>query len=291
MKPTPADLEAVCRLAEQTCGIVWDASKDYLVETRLKGLLAPAGCATYADFARRAAADPKLRSAFVDAVTTRETLFFRDESPFRALEHKLLPELIDARAGTRDARRLRIWSAACSSGQEPYSIAITLLRTLPDPDAWDLRILATDISEAAVAQASRAVYSDFEAGRGLDPAVRDRWFHREGSGWRIRDEVRSLVHFQKRSLLDPFDALGPFDVVFCRNVAIYFDLPVRRELFERLAGRLVPDGALFVGSSESLSSFGPRWVPHQHCRAVFYRPNLAPVGSVGRRPTGMPVPT
>jgi chemotaxis protein methyltransferase CheR len=275
MKPTPRDLDAVCRLADRLCGIQWDQSKAYLVESRLLRLLPEFGCADYVELARLAATDARVQTAFVDAVTTRETLFFRDESPFRALEHKVLPELVDRRAGTSHARRLRLWSAACSSGQEAYSLAITLLRTLPNVDAWDVQILATDVSDAAVAQASRGVYSDFEVGRGLDAATRERYFERKADRWQVRDEVRSLVRFARRNLLEPFHGLGLFDVVFCRNVAIYFDLPVKRDLLERLAGVLAVDGAIFVGSAESLSGFGPRWRPQLHCGAVFYQPNLS----------------
>jgi chemotaxis protein methyltransferase CheR len=208
-------------------------------------------------------------------VTTRETLFFRDNSPFQALENKAVPEIIDAKAGTLYAKRLRIWSAACSSGQEPYSIAITLMEMLPNPLDWDIQILGTDLSDAALASASLGFYTEFEIGRGMRPELLDRYFTPEANGWRIKDEVRSLVSFSRRNLLEPFTMLGPFDVIFCRNVAIYFDLPVKRDLFERLAGVTTPDGCIFVGSSENLSDYGPRWSPQLHCRTVFYQPNRA----------------
>jgi chemotaxis protein methyltransferase CheR len=219
-------------------------------------------------------ANPRIRSDFIDAVTTRETLFFRDESPFEALKHKALPEIIDAKSRTPYAKRLRFWSAACSSGQEPYSIGIALSEMLDDIDDWDIQILATDISPSALESASKGIYSDFEMSRGVSPAIRDKYFRKVPQGWRICDEVRSLVSFQSRNLLQPFHALGSFDVIFCRNVAIYFDVPVKQDLFERLAGVLAAHGVLIVGSSENLSCFGERWKPQFHCRGVYYQPNL-----------------
>lgn len=274
MKATQADLAAVCSLANELCGIQWDESKQYLVESRLAPLLKTHGYESYEALVRKAKLDRTLRNEIIDAVTTRETLFFRDESPFIALEHKVLPEIIDRKEGTVFPKRLRIWSAACSSGQEPYSIAIMLTRLLPDIESWDIKILATDISDSAIAQASRGVYSEFETGRGLTGTTRERYFQRVDGGWKIRDEIRSMISFEKRNLLEPFIGMNMFDVIFCRNVAIYFDLPVKRDLFERLSKVLNADGALFVGSSESLASFGERWKPQQHCRAAFYQPNM-----------------
>ena len=247
----------------------------YLIESRFEPLLRQLNCSSYAALAQKVkhSDDPVLKSAFIDAITTRETLFFRDSSPFPALQHKIVPELIDAKAGSFRPQRLRIWSAACSSGQEPYSIAMTLRQLIPDVDRWDISILATDISNDAIAQASRGVYSDFEIGRGMPLDWLDEYFIREREVWRIRDEVRGMVSFQRMNLVESFPRIGPFDIIFCRNVAIYFDLRVKRELFERLAKVLEPHGYLFVGSSESLTEFGPRWRPQHHCRAVVYQPN------------------
>lgn len=285
MKLTEDEIARVCRLVDELAGIQWDASKAYLIESRLPSLLRDHKCTDLTDLVSKVRANisPQIRADFVDAITTRETLFFRDESPFEALRHKALPEIIDAKSKSTWARRLRFWSAACSSGQEPYSLGIVLRELIEDIDDWDVQILATDLSTAALASASKGVYSDFEMSRGIDPRRRDKYFRKVEGGWKICDEVRSMVMFAQRNLLEPFTNVGPFDVIFCRNVAIYFDTPVKRDLFERLAGVLTQNGALFVGSSESLSAFGDRWKPLHHCRGIFYQPNrenLGPVASV-----------
>lgn len=276
MSLTPQQIQTICRLTDKVTGIQWDSSKDYLIESRIVARLAEFGCTTLdALIARIDAGDLAAKNAFIDAVTTRETLFFRDESPYIALEHKALPEIIDAKTSSYYPKRLRLWSAAASTGQEAYSLAICLLEMLPDVLNWDVQILATDISDAALATASRGIYSDFEVGRGLRPDLLNKYFQKVPNGWQVKDEVRSLVTFQKRNLLQPFDGLGPFDVLFCRYVAIYFDMPVRRELFERLSRSMTADGCLFVGASENLSDFGSKWAPQFHCRAVYYQPNKA----------------
>ena len=209
-----------------------------------------AGCATFAELAykTRAATDRTLKNQIIDAITTQETLFFRDGFPFDALRNKVIPDLIDRRAGAIQPKRLRIWSAACSTGQEAYSIAITLCETIPDVVLWDINILGSDISNAAVRQAIAGRFAKHEIQRGMKPDLLARYFREEPGGWKIKDELRAMVTFGHRNLLEPFADLGPFDVIFCRNVAIYFDAPTRRDLFLRLAARLTPDGSLFVGS-------------------------------------------
>ena len=275
MSLTPADIDAACGLVHDLCGIYLDQSKGYLIESRLAELVKRSGCADYVEFARqaRAATQVGLQREIIDAITTNETLFFRDASPFEALKHKALPELIDDKAGGIFPRRLRIWSAACSTGQEVYSIAMTLCELIPDLHQWDVQVLGTDISDAVVAQASRGWYAAHEIERGMTRDRLARFFHQEAGGWRVNDELRSLVMFQQKNLLQPLAMTGRYDVVFCRNVAIYFTPEVRRDLFHRIAETLTPPGCLFVGSQESLNDLGPRFKPLQHCRAVFYRPN------------------
>jgi chemotaxis protein methyltransferase CheR len=269
----PEEIPMVAQLVYQLCGIVVDASKGYLIESRLSGLATANGCATFSDFCRklRSSADPLFRNQVIDAITTQETLFFRDSSPFEALQHRVLPNLIDAKAGSPGRRRIRIWSAACSTGQEPYSIAMALCELIPDVFSWDVNILATDISDAAVKHASTGRYAKYEIQRGMKPHLLSKYFHEEPSGWRVSDPLRSLIAFQRRNLLDPFTSLGPFDVIFCRNVAIYFDLQTRRSLFLRLSERLAADGALFVGAAESLTDMEAEFQPMHHCRTVYYQ--------------------
>ncbi|MEA1951281.1 MAG: CheR family methyltransferase, partial [Planctomycetota bacterium] len=154
MQVTPEEIPAVARLVDELCGVVLDESKGYLIDSRLGSVAEEAGCANFGEFCQKARASRTLQNQIIDAITTQETLFFRDNSPFEALKHKAAPELIDAKAATPFPKRIRIWSAACSTGQEPYSIAMTLCELLPDALSWDINILATDISDTAVAQAS-----------------------------------------------------------------------------------------------------------------------------------------
>jgi len=273
MQVTTEEIPAVARLVDELCGVVLDESKGYLIDSRLGSVAEAAGCASFGELCQNARASRTLQNRIIDAITTQETLFFRDTSPFEALKHKAIPETIDAKVGTPFPKRMRIWCAACSTGQEPYSIAMTLCELLPDALSWDINILATDISDAAVAQASLGRYAKHEIQRGLAPNMLSTYFHDEPGGWRVKEELRSMVRFDRRNLLEPFTGLGPFDVIFCRNVAIYFDTDTKRDLFNRLADRLTPEGYLFVGSSESLTGLDPRFVARHHCRGVFYQPN------------------
>ncbi len=276
MPLTPTDLDAVCDLVQELCGISLDESKGYLIESRLGRLKSSLACPTWRHLVEkvRTSNDPQLELQVVDAITINETLFFRDHSTFEALRHKALPELIDSKQNTPFPRRMRIWSAACSTGQEPYSLAMTLAELIPDVHRWDVQIVATDISDAAIARASRGWYAQHEIDRGMTPERLARHFRPEGEGWRVRDELRSLIVFRRQNLLEPLVMGCRFDIIFCRNVAIYFTPQVRRDLFTRLTGCLSPGGYLFVGGQESLSDLGPNFAPQHHCRGTFYRPNL-----------------
>ena len=283
---TTQDIDAVCGLVNDLCGVYLDESKAYLIEARLSELVKRSGCESYAEFARKARqdTDSTVRTKIVDAITTNETLFFRDISPFDALLNKVIPETIDSKTVTPFAKRLRFWSAACSTGQEPYSIAMLLSEMLPDVHDWDINILGTDISDDATARASRGWYASHEIERGLSPARLHRFFQSENNGWKVKDSLRALCSFERRNLLDPDSARGKSDVIFCRNVAIYFTPEARKDLFLRLATALTPEGWLFVGSQESLRDLGPQFTPQQHCRAICYRPNFpAPAAGIMKR--------
>ena len=276
MSMTMADVEAVCGLVLDLCGVYLDESKSYLIETRLEETVRRTGCDSYLEFVDlvRRTADFKLKREVVDAITTQETLFFRDGSPFEALRNKALPELIDSKASTPFRNRLRVWSAGCSTGQEPYSIAMTICDLLPEVEAWDIQILATDISDSAIAKASRGCYLGHEIERGLSSSQLSRYFTQANDQWRIQDRIRSMISFRQFNLHECFAELGQFDVIFCRNVAIYFTPEARQSLFERLVGQLTEFGYLFVGSSESLLDLGNQFKPQHHCRSVFYQPRL-----------------
>lgn len=276
MQVTSADIEAISSLVIDLCGIYLDESKGYLIDCRLSALCEQEKCSNFVDLAKkiRQTNDRRLRDQVINAITTNETLFFRDDSPFEALKHKAIPESIDAKARTPFPRRLRIWSAAASTGQEAYSIAMTLMELIPDARTWDIQILGTDISEKAIERARLGVFAEHEVQRGLPPNYLHKYFTKRSDGWVVKDEVRHFVTFQRMNLVEPFAHLGKFDIIFCRNVAIYFTTEVRKKLFLRLAEQLTEPGYLFVGSSESLSDMGPRFTPQHHCRSIFYRPNM-----------------
>jgi chemotaxis protein methyltransferase CheR len=267
----PEERGLVTRYLQSLCGVSLDASKDYLIEGRLGGLAGEAGCSTFSQFVARAQDDRSgaLPRRIVDAITTGETLFFRDTAPFDLLRHKILPELIDR--NKRGANSCRIWSAACSTGQELYSIAIALKELLGEPDRHGVRLLGTDISDAAIARASRGWYGAVEMSRGLPPNLQSRYFSPHADGWQIRDEIRALVSFQKVNLLRDFSALGRFDVIFCRNVAIYFSNEDRKSLFSRMERALEPGGALIIGAMESLNGICPQFESKRHMRAIYYQ--------------------
>jgi chemotaxis protein methyltransferase CheR len=275
MRLTPDDIDAICDLVIDLCGVYLDESKGYLIESRLGDLVKRSGCANYAELARKArhSTDHDLRNRIVDAITTNETLFFRDASTFDGLQQVIFPELIRAKSAANGSKRIRIWSAGCSTGQEPYSVAMALCEQLSDAGSWNIDILGTDVSDEAIGRAGRGWYATHEVGRGLSEERLARFFHRDGVGWRVNDSLRSLVRFEQGNLLEPFDGVGKFDLVFCRNVAIYFTPAARRDLFDRLSATLEPGGALLVGSQESLVDLGPRFTPQPAGRTALYRPN------------------
>jgi chemotaxis protein methyltransferase CheR len=270
------ELDAVCDLIADLCGISLDATKEYLIESRLQPLLQSEALESYAQLVSSAKSLTAgvLRQKIIDAITTRETMFFRDRSPFEALKFKALPELIDVKAATAFPRRLRLWSAAASTGQEAYSLAMVLSEMIPDVGSWDIQILGTDISDEAIARASRGWFSELEVSRGLPTAMRSKYFHASHGGWQVNDSLRSLVCFRKMNLLEAFPLMVPVDILFCRNVAIYFEKSKRDDLFRRFKKIMSREAYLFVGASESLLDLGPAFRPHAHCRSTFYRPNL-----------------
>jgi len=271
------DIDAVCGLAEDLCGIVWDESKAYLIEARLSSLVESTNSENYVDLVNKVRANlvPGLKDEVLNAVTTNETLWFRDSSPFKALQYKLLPEIIDGKASSPRPQRLRMFSAACSTGQEPYSMAMTVAETISDVENWDVQITGVDISPGVVEHASRGIYDKLEVSRGLDLPHLSKYFVERDDRWQVHDRIRVMCNFQQQNLLKLSPSLGKFDIIFCRNVAIYFNPEDRRLLFEQLAKMLEPGGWLVTGSSESLINLGSEWMPKQHCGANCYQPQGA----------------
>ena len=279
--PTTNQFEVIFDYIEQLCGIALDDSKAYLIEARLGPLVKQYGVPTAFDLIAKAKtpSGEVIRKSLVEAMTTRETFFFRDNSPFEALQFKALPELIDEKM-KEGKRTLRIWSAAASTGQEACSIGIVLHEMIPDLHLWDIRILATDISEDALARGRSGCYTKMEVERGLPPHYIKKYFAAVKEGYQVMDSVHRLIRFQQLNLLAPFAFREQFDIIFCRNVAIYFEKRVKIDLFRRMLPLMPKYGYLFVGVSESLFDCGPEFKAMAHCKSTFYQPNLsAPQGS------------
>lgn len=275
IKITPAELKLVSQYIYDISGIHLDQSKSYLFETRLSSIVEEHGCKSYQELYQQARRDPRkeIERKIINAISTNETLFFRDKGPFELLRHKILPEIIDARTPKSPGLKtnLKIWSAASSTGQELYSIAITIKELLQNNPSYNVSLLGTDISDDAISQASYGKYNKFEIERGLDRSQLQRYFTLFGDSWKIKDEIRAMVNFRKFNLMQPFNSLGKFDIIFCRNVAIYFTLADRKKLFNKIADALADDGFLVIGSTESLSGVCARFVPKRHLRSIFYQ--------------------
>ena len=278
---TGPDFDHFCELARVRSGLILNASKVYLVQSRLDPLARARGFANVPALlaALRRGGDEGLVCACVDAMATHESLFFRDSAPFDQLAAVVLPHL----ARTRPAGQpLRIWSAACSSGQEPYSIAMLIQEHSALLAGRRVEIIATDMAEAVLAKARAGSYSDFEINRGLSPARRDRWLKQRASAWEISAELKAMVTFRRHNLLDPMASAAGFDVVFCRNVLIYFDPSGKTQALRHIGKVIAPDGTLILGSAESVIGLDTAFEPVTGTRGLFQpRPHLAtPVGRV-----------
>lgn len=253
----------------EASGIELDESKGYLFEARLSRLAEESGCQTLGGLLDKARRDPKgqLRDALVDAVSTNETSFFREPSQFNLLAHEVLPQLFEQNA----SKRLRIWCAAASTGQEIYSVAIVLKEMLGSLGGYQLQLLGSDISGAALSRASKGIYSKFEVERGLSAERLSRHFVKSTDGFAICDELRALATFQRLNLLEPNPALGVFDLVLCRNVAIYFSPVNRTKLFGLLAKHLRPGGKLLVSMTETLGAQCAPYVRKEFRGLAYYQ--------------------
>jgi|TARA_R110002124_G_scaffold29919_6_gene103538 chemotaxis protein methyltransferase CheR len=248
---TDPDFDHFCRLIRQASGLVLTPEKAYLVMSRLGPVARAEGLASVEDLlaALRAGASNDLVQRCVDAMATHESYFFRDATPFDQLATDVLPPLIAAR---QTQRSLRVWCAACSSGQEPYSVAMVLQELGPRIAGWKIEILATDMSEPILQKARAGVYNDFEVKRGLSPERQNRWFKPVVDGWKVSPTLQQMVQFRHHNLLQGTAGLGVFDVIFCRNVLIYFDVENKRQILEQVGRAMANDGSLFLGSAETV---------------------------------------
>jgi len=280
MTLSQAEFAYVSQLVRKEASIVLAPGKEYLVEARLIPVARAVGAASVTEFLgdlqRRP--NPANQRRIIDALTTNETSWFRDREPFAALTDVVLPELVKSRTSSR---KVRLWSAASSSGQEAYSLAITLQEHLPP--GWNYEIMGTDISTEMVKRAETAEYSQVEVNRGLPAAQLVQYFERAGAHWRITPQLRRNVSFRLMNLTAPLPAMQPFDVIFLRNVLIYFDVAVKRTVLQNVARLLRPDGWLFLGAAETTIGIDDNYERVAAGRTSAYRVrNAAPAGAARR---------
>ena len=257
---TELDFEFLRAYLKQRSGLALTAEKRYLVESRLAPVCRRFNFATLRDLigSLKIAHDSAIERAVVEAMTTNETFFFRDRLPFDLFRDVVLPEAL-ARNAAR--RRLRIWCAAASTGQEPYSIAMLLQEAGPKLAGWQVDLVATDISSEVIEKAKLGLYSQFEVQRGLPVQWLLKYFTQIGEQWQIAASLRSMVEFRQFNLLHGYEGLGTFDVIFCRNVLIYFDAPTKSEILARFGTSLAPGGALLLGAAETVIGLTDRLAP------------------------------
>jgi chemotaxis protein methyltransferase CheR len=270
---TPQDYEYLRKLLKERSGLDLSADKQYLVESRLVPLARKANLAGIPELVlkMKSGADA-LTADVVEAMTTNETFFFRDKIPFDHLKEAVLPALLQARAARRT---LRIWCAASSTGQEPYSIAMCLKEAGPMLAGWRTEIVATDLSQEVLEKSKAGIYSQFEVQRGLPIQLLVKYFTQNGELWQLKADIRGMVQHRQLNLLQDFSHLGTFDIIFCRNVLIYFDQDTKANIFGRISRMLEPDGVLALGAAESVVGITNAFKPYPDRRGL-YRPNAAP---------------
>jgi chemotaxis protein methyltransferase CheR len=269
---TPLEYDFLRRLLKERSGLVLSADKQYLVESRLLPVARRAGMSALSELVQRLKAPnaDALVVEVVEAMMTNESFFFRDKIPFEHFRETILPSLLAARASQK---RIRIWCAAASTGQEPYSIAMCLKELAKDVAGWRVDLLATDISTEVLEKAKAGIYSQFEVQRGLPIQLLIKYFTQIGETWQIAPDIRAMVQFRPLNLLSDLSGLGAFDVVFCRNVLIYFDQETKVNVLERLARMIERDGYLVLGAAETVVGLTDSFKPLPERRGL-YGPNV-----------------
>ena len=267
-----ADFEFVTSFARRSAAIIIEPGKDYFVESRLSSLASSHACSSVPDFInllRKTPSSSALHGKVLDALTTNETFFFRDIAPFDALRETVIPKLIAQRAAQRS---LAFWSAASSTGQEAYSLAIMLRENFPQITDWRIQIIGTDLSATVLKQARAGRYNEFEINRGLSPELIKKHFTHEGNAWTANAELRGMVDFRPMNLIEPWPRLPLFDVVLMRNVMIYFDVPTKQAILRNIRTTLQPQGSLLLGSAETTINLDAGWQSVGLGRATVYQP-------------------
>lgn len=267
---TPVEFEFLRKMLKDRSGLVLSEDKQYLVESRLQPVARNAKLETLSALVGvlQKGMNKKLETEVVEAMTTNESFFFRDKTPFDHFNDTMLPALLESRA---NSRTLKIWCAAASSGQEPYSLAICLKEAQAKMAGWRTRILGTDLSNEVLDKAKTGLYSQFEVQRGLPIQMLLKYFDQKGDMWQINAGMRAMVEWKMLNLLDNFQHLGEFDIVFCRNVLIYFDQSTKIEVLERLARNIPEDGYLVLGAAETVVGLTDAFRPVPGKRGLFQR--------------------
>ena len=265
---TPQDYDYLRKLLKERSGLTLSADKQYLVESRLLPVARRSGVDGLSGLVQKlkAPGTEPLIVEVVEAMTTNESFFFRDKIPFDHFREMIMPALIKARAGQR---HIRIWCAAASTGQEPYTLAMCLKEMAPQPAVWRVEILGTDLSIELLEKAKAGIYSQFEVQRGLPIQMLVKYFSQVGESWQIAPELRAMVQYRPLNLLHNFTNLGQFDVIFCRNVLIYFDQDTKIDVFDRLAKVVQPDGYLVLGAAETVVGLTDSFKPLPEQRGVY----------------------
>jgi len=262
------DFELLSSILKERSGLVLTPDKTYLLESRLVPVARKRGMAGLEDLvaAIRKSKDEAVLSDVTEAMTTNESFFFRDQKPFEIFEQNILPGLLESRAGKK---HIRIWCAAASTGQEPYSLAMVLKENAARLAGWRIEILATDLSNEVLEKAKSGLYSQFEVQRGLPIQFLVKYFNQVNEMWQIDSSIRGMVQYKPLNLLDNFSSIGTFDVVFCRNVLIYFDQNTKAKVLERTAQIMPSDGKLFLGGAETVLGVTDKFKPVDGMRGVY----------------------
>jgi chemotaxis protein methyltransferase CheR len=273
------DFNLLSKLIKDRSGLTLTKDKAYLLESRLLPVARKWNLKSLDELVMRlrTRSEAGLVRDVVEAMTTNESFFFRDIKPFDQFKQVVLPFLLQSR-GTN--RNIKIWSAACSSGQEPYTLSMMLKEEKQKLIGWNVDILATDLSTEILAKAQAGLYSQFEVQRGLPIQLLVKYFKQAGDRWQIDSAIREMVRYRPFNLLDDLSGLGQFDIIFCRNVLIYFDQPTKQMVLERMAKQLAPDGFLYLGGAETVVGITDKFQPMANHRGIYHHANPAAAARV-----------
>ena len=290
---TPEEFAFLRDMFKQRSGLIVTEEKRYLVESRLMPVAREIGLDSLSALisALRNPSGEPLRKKATEAMTINESFFFRDKTPFENFAEIVIPALCKARA---TSRRLRIWCAAASTGQEPYSLAIQIKELRATLAGWNVEIVGTDISGEVLEKAKAGLYSQFEVQRGLPIQMLVKYFQQTGAMWQIDSSLRAMVRYQQMNLLEPYRALGTFDIIFCRNVLIYFDAPTKSDILTRLGAQLQPDGFLVLGAAETVIGLTEEFAPLPEARGLYTKTSAQqqaqpPVANLDGQPSVAPL--